>query len=399
MAERPHSKTSTASSTDAVHAGEPRHYTDGAVTSPITLASTFAFENTAEMRDHFEGRAQHHEYGRYGNPTVEIAEQKVAELDAAESSALFSSGMAAITTTLLSMLKSGQHVVLTSDCYRRTRQFVLSVLPRFGIDATMVEPGDYAAMQAAIRPGKTRLIVAESPTNPYLRVVDMEKLAAIRDRHPAVKILIDSTFASPINQRPHLQGADLVVHSCTKFLGGHNDLLGGAVSGAAALISAIRDFRGVMGGVMDPHSAYLLIRGMKTLALRVERQSASALAIASYLEQHPRVSRLHYPGLASHPDHQVALRTMRGFGAVVSFNLADDEKGTARFVDACRIPRIAPSLGGVESLIEQPALMSFYELSSEERAAVGISDNLVRYSVGLEDAADLIEDLARALEV
>ncbi|MBH22864.1 MAG: cystathionine gamma-synthase [Myxococcales bacterium] len=389
---------STVNGTKAVHGGEPRAKAHDAITHPISATATYVFRDTDELRDHFEHRIEREEYGRYGNPTVRIAEQKLAALDSAEDAVCFGSGMSAITTTLLAMLRQGHHVVMTADCYRRTRQFVTSVLARFGVESTLVPPGDYEALEAAIQPGRTRLIIAESPTNPYLHVADLERLVAIRDRHRGVKIMIDSTFATPINQRPIEWGVDLVTHSCTKYLGGHNDLLAGVVCGKASLIGAIRDFRGVLGGVLDPHAAYLLIRGIKTLELRVKRQNETALAVARWLEQHPRIDTVYYPGLESHPGHLAARAQMDGFGGVVSFLVDSDEEGTAAFIDACTIPQIGPSLGGVESLIEQPALMSFYELTTEQRQAIGIHDNLVRFAIGIEDTDDLIQDLERALE-
>jgi len=295
------------------------------------------------------------------------------------------------------MLRQGSHVVMTSDCYRRTRQFVTGFMARFGVEATLVEPGDYEALEAAIIPKKTKLIIAESPTNPYLRVADMERLVAIRDRHRGVKLMIDATFATPINQRPLDFGVDLVTHSCTKYMGGHNDLLAGAICGDQGLIDAVGDLRGVLGGVLDAHSAYLLIRGLKTLPLRVERQNGTSLALAQWLERHPSIERVFYPGLESHPEHAVARAQMRGFGGVISFRVKGSLEQTSRFIDACTIPKIGPSLGGVESLIEQPALMSFYELTTEEREAIGITNNLVRMAVGIEDLDDLRDDLAQAL--
>ena len=387
------------SGTRAVRGGERRKNALDAVAQPIVCTSTYSFDGTAEIRDHFEGRIQREEYGRYGNPTVRTAERKIAELDGAEDCVLFSSGMAAATTALLALLKSGQHVVMTSDCYRRTRQFVSTTLPRWGIEHTFVEPGDYEALESAIRPGKTRLVLAESPSNPYLRVVDLPRLVAIRDRHPGMKILIDSTFATPVNERPVGFGVDLVLHSATKYLGGHNDLLAGSLSGKASLISGLRDLRGVLGAVLDPHAAYLLLRGAKTLELRVRRQNETALRIAGWLEAHPHVERVFYPGLPSHPDHAVAVRQMSGFGGVVSFLVKGGLDDASRFIDATTLPIIAPSLGGVESLIEQPALMSFYELTTAERLAIGIYDNLVRLAVGIEDADDLIADLGNAFAV
>jgi cystathionine gamma-synthase len=297
------------------------------------------------------------------------------------------------------MLRAGQHVVLTSDCYRRTRQLVGAALHRFGIESTLVPPGDLDALERAIRPGTTRLVVTESPTNPYLRVADLPAVAALVARHRGVKLLVDSTFATPVNQRPLELGADLVLHSATKYLGGHNDLLAGSLSGRADLIGAVRDFRGVLGTILDPHPAYLLLRGLKTLALRVARQNETALAVARFLESHRRVVRVFYPGLESHPDHAVAKAQMSGFGGVVSFIVDGTLEEVSAILDRVEIPLLAPSLGGVESLIEQPALMSFYELTKDEREAIGIAEGLVRLSVGLEDVEDLIADLDRSLHI
>lgn len=385
-------------STLSVRGPEPRQKAHDSVTTPIVSTATYAFRDTAELRRHFDGLSDREEYGRYGNPTVRAAEQKVAALDGAEEAALFSSGMAAITTTLFELLKGGDHVVMTSDCYRRTRQFVRAFLSRYGVEHTLVEPGDDAALRAALRPGRTRLIISESPTNPYLRVADLRALVAARESCPGANLLIDSTFATPVNQRPLEWGVDLVVHSCTKYHGGHNDLLAGAVLGRAPIISAVRDLRGVLGGTLDAQSAFLLLRGIKTLALRVERQNESALRLSRFLEAHPRVSRVFYPGLPSHPDHAVAREQMSGFGGVISFQVRGGLEQASALVDACQLATLAPSLGGVDTLIEQPALMSYYELTTEERSAIGIFDNLVRLSVGIEDPRDIEADLAQALE-
>lgn len=383
-------------STRAVHGGEARSKLADAVTEPIVQTATYTFANTAELVAYFEGRVEREEYGRYGNPTQRVAERKLAALEGAEDGLLFSSGMAAITTTLFAMLSKGAHVVVTDDAYRRTRQFLLHTLRRYGVDVTVVPAGDYERMEEAIRQ-TTRVLFSESPTNPYNRILDLERVADIARRH-RVKSVIDSTFATPINQRPLDFGIDLVVHSATKYLGGHNDLLAGAVLGSAPLIGGIRDLQGVTGAVPDPFAAYLLIRGIKTLALRVARQNDSAARLAAFLAGHEKVARVHHASLESHPEHAIAKRQMRGFGGVVSFEIRGDLDAGSRLVDACRIPRIAPSLGGVESLIEQPALMSFFELSTEERLQVGITDALIRYSVGIEDADDLIADLTQALE-
>jgi cystathionine gamma-synthase len=385
-------------STLAVHGGEERRKAHDAVTTPIVCSATYAFADTAEIVRYFEGDLEREEYGRYGNPTVRAAEKKIAALEGAEDCALFATGMAAVTTALFELLKSGDHVILTSDCYRRTRQFVRTFLSRFGVAHTLVEPGDSAALEDAVRPGITRLIVSESPTNPYLRVADLRALAKVRDRFPGVNLLIDSTFATPVNQRALELGADLSLQSCTKYFAGHNDVLAGAISGRAPLIAAIRDLRGVLGGNLDPHAAYLLLRGLKTLSLRVEQQNRTAMRVAEWLEGHRRVRRVFYPGLPSHPDHAVAREQMKGFGGVVSFLVEGGLREASRFVDACKLATIAPSLGAVETLIEQPALMSYFELTTEERAAIGIHDNLIRLAVGIEDAEDLIADLSQALD-
>ncbi len=383
--------------TRAVHGGEKRPRPANAITTPIFQTATYVFRNTAELVDYMSGNVEREEYGRYGNPTQRVAEQKCAELEGAEDGLAFSSGMAAITTTLLAIVQSGQHVILTDDCYRRTRQFCRTVLGKFGVDVTIVETGNEKAIEEAITP-KTRVLISESPTNPYNKIVDLERIAEIGRKHRVLTI-IDSTLATPINQSPIAYGIDLVLHSATKFLAGHNDVLGGVILGNASIIEGIRQYQGILGAILDPHAAYLLIRGLKTLPLRVAQHNATAQRIAEMLEAHPRVERVHYAGLPSHPGHEIARRQMRGFGGVVSFELKGDLEAASRVVDAVRIPQIAPSMGGAESLIEQPALMSFFELTTEERLAIGIKDNLIRLSVGLEDPDDLIADLEQALEV
>jgi cystathionine gamma-synthase len=388
-------------STEAVHAGRADAYPYHALNVPVVQTATYTFKDTQDLCDFQEARmwggAQGRtEYGRYGNPTLAACEAKLAALDHGEDAVLFSSGMNAVTTVLLAMLSAGTHVIIGDDCYRRTRQFCKTFLRKFGIETTVVPMDDLAALEAAIRPN-TRLIVSESPTNPYLRVADLVRLVEIAKRH-GVKTLIDATFASPVNLTPLDFGIDLVLHSATKYLSGHNDLLAGVVVGKAGLIDSLRQSLGVLGGLADPHTAALLLRGLKTLALRVERQNQNAQAIAGFLESHPRVTRVWYPGLASHPDHPIARTQMFGFGGVVSFEIDGTLEATSRFIDAVELAIIAPSLGGVETLIEQPALMSYYELSTEERLEVGIKNNLVRLACGVEDPDDLIADLAQALD-
>jgi cystathionine gamma-synthase len=380
----------------AVHGGEPRTYPYDALAAPITQTATYSFADTAELIAYFEGHKEREEYGRYGNPSVRLVEEKVAALERAQDAAAFASGMAAITSTILALVKSGSHVILFADCYRRTRQFVTTFLERFGVSSTLIPPADVDALRDAIVP-ETRLVIAEAPTNPYQTIPDLEQVAAIcRERR--VKTLIDSTFATPINFQPAAYGIDIVIHSATKYLAGHNDVLGGVVAGSGSLVSLVRDLRSVFGACLDPHAAYLIHRGMKTLALRVEQQNATAMALAKRLESHPRVEQVWYPGLASHSCHETASRLMNGYGGVVTFAVDADLHGTSRFIDACQIPRIAPSLGGVESLIEQPALMSYFELTTQEREAIGIKNNLVRYAVGIEDTDELIADVVAALD-
>ena len=383
-------------STQAVHGGEANRKGGNGITTPIIQTSTYVFRDTAELIDHMSGKTPREEYGRYGNPTQQVAEQKCAALEGAEAGLAFSSGMSAITTTLLAILRQGQHVVMTDDCYRRTRQFCLGTLGKFGIDVSIVPTGDYVALEEAIRPGSTRVLISETPTNPYLKVVDMGRVAEIAKKHGLISI-IDSTFATPVNQRPLAYGIDLVLHSATKYLAGHNDILAGVILGPEPLIDAIRECQGVLGGVLDPHAAYLLIRGLKTLPIRVAQQNATAQRLAEMLHAHPRVTKVYYCGLPDHENHEIAARQMTGFGGVISFEFAGDLEETSAVVDKTRIFQIAPSLGGAESLIEQPALMSFFELSTEERLAVGIKENLVRVAVGLEDPDDLIADLREAL--
>ena len=389
-------RETTCTATQAVHAGETRDNWGHTLTVPIAQTSTYAFKDSQAIEAFLADKASRLDYGRYGSPTQAIAERKLAELEGAESALLFSSGMCAVTTTLLGMLASGQHAVVVDDCYKKTVQFCTTVLQKFGVETTFVRAGDYAELEGALREN-TRLIFSESPTNPHLNVIDLDRLVGIA-RPRGVKVVVDSTFATPYNQRPLAFGVDLVVHSATKYLGGHNDLLAGVVAGAEPLVSAVQDCRGILGGIIDPHCAYLLIRGLKTFPLRMAWQNETALALARFLEAHPKVRKVYYPGLESHPHHEVARAQMKGFGGVVSFDLDGDLRRTMAFLDCLRIPQIGASLGGTESLVLHPATLSFYDLSPEERLEMGIPDELVRYAVGVEDAEDLIADVAQALD-
>jgi len=365
------------------------------ITTPIYQTSTFWFRNSKEVTDYQEGKSDREEYGRYGNPTWRAVERKLSALEGGEESILFASGMCAATTTFMALLPKDSHLIVTSDCYRRTRQFIEQFLSRMSVETTVIEPSNLAAFREAIRPN-TELFFTESPTNPYLRVIDVPAFAEVA--HAAgVKVIIDSTFATPVNHRALDDGADLVLHSATKYLGGHNDLLAGTLTGPRELVEPVRKALGVLGGIMDSHAAWLLLRGIKTLDIRMERHNANGLALAQYLEKHPKVSKVFYPGLPSHPDYEVAQRIMKGAGGVVTFEIDTDLEGAMRFIDSTRIPYQAPSLGGVESLIELPVTMSFWDKPKEERLALGITDSLVRYACGIENAADIIADVDQAL--
>jgi len=387
-------------STRAVHAGEERQKPYGSLANPIIQTSTYTFPDSATVAEHMKRKyaglpTLRGEYGRYMNPTQATVERKLAALDGCEDAMLVASGMAAIITVLLRNLQAGDHLVLTQDCYRKTREFALTFLSRFGISTAIAPTDDLAALEASIGPC-TRIILTEMPTNPYLRVCDLPAVAEIARRHGCL-LVVDSTFATPVNLRPAEYGADLVIHSGTKYLGGHNDLLAGSVAGRTDLIKPLRETQNMLGSTIDPQCSYRLLRGMKTLGLRMQRHNENGERVARFLEGQPAVRRVWYPGLPSHPDHAIASRLMRGFGGVISFEIDGDGGRTGRFIDALRIPYIGPSLGGVESIVEQPALMSHFALDQEERAKIGIRDELVRYALGIEDAEDLIADLAQAL--
>ncbi len=385
-------------STKAVHGGErsTRSRVTDSLTTPIVQTAAFWFRDTQEVIAYQEGRHPSFEYGRYGNPTTRAVETKLAELERGEDCVVSASGMNSVTTMLLALVPQNGHVVTTHDCYRRTRQFMQTVMPKMGVRCTVIDPADLAALERAVADG-ANLFFSESPTNPYLRVVDVAAIAE-RCRPRGTIVVIDSTLATPLNQQALALGADLVLHSVTKYLAGHNDVLAGALVGRESLIRTIRELHGVLGGVIDPHAAYLVLRGMKTLSLRVARANENAGLIARFLEQHDKIERVHYPGLPSHRDHAVAKRQMTGFGGMVSFEVRGGLEGASKLIDALRVPYIAPSMGGVESLVEQPTVISYWDKSPEERAQIGIRDNLVRYSCGIEDADDLIRDLEQALE-
>lgn len=388
-------------STQSVHSGETRWKPYHALVEPIFQTSTYTFERMQEVIDYEESHKQGHpidryEYGRYGNPTVAAAEARLAALEHADGAILLASGMAAVTYPLLHLLPAGSHMIITDDSYRRTRQFCETYLKRFNVDCTVVPLGDYAALEAAIRP-ETRVLLSETPSNPYLRILDLERFAAIAKRH-GVTTVIDSTLATPVNTHPLDFGIDLVVHSATKYLGGHNDLLAGFIAGRNELIQPLREAIGILGGISDPNTAYLLLRGMKTLAIRVEHQSQTAQQVAEFLASHPAVEAVYYPGLCTHPGHELAARQMKGFGGLLSLQVRGDLAAAYRVIDALKLFYISPSLGGTESLVIHLATQAYYDCTPEERLQAGIPDNLIRLAIGLENAQDLIADLDQALK-
>lgn len=380
----------------AIHAGESRNRYADSITTPIVQTSTFVFADTREIEKFTRGGKKRYEYARYGNPTVTIAEKRLADLEGAQDCVVFSSGMSAITTTILSLVQSGDHIVITDDSYKKTLEFCRSYLKQFAIGCTIVPFGDYRRLERAIRKN-TRFILSESPTNPYLNIFDLHKLKRIADRHN-VLTLIDSTFATPFNQRPLEYGMDLVLHSGTKYLAGHNDILAGAVLGSTELVEKIRNLHKSMGGTIDPHCCYLLLRGLKTFPLRIAKQNQTALIIARFLQEHPCIRKVYYPFLESHPHYKVATSQMKGGGGVVTFETRGTLADAKKFLDALRLCFIGPSLGGVETLITHPAMVSYYDYSRKERYDLGITDTLFRLAVGIEDAEDIIQDLTRGLK-
>ncbi len=384
-------------STVCVHAGEARKKGYHSITDPIVCAATFTFSDTQEILTFIEQNQERGEYGRYGVPGERVVEKKLAALEGAEDAVLFSSGMAAMVGLLNAKLSAGDEIVFFDECYHRSRQYCREHLSRFGVTTRQVKTGDFEAMDRAIN-DRTKLLVSESPTNPHLSIIDLEQFAALGKRR-GVETLIDATLATPYNIRPVDYGIDYVMHSATKYLAGHNDLLAGVVLGSKEKMDPVRTLRGITGSINAAHNCYLLQRGLKTFELRMQRHNENGMAVASFLESHPRVAKVLYPGLESHAWHETARRTMRGFGGLITFEVTDaDWKQTAAVVDRAGLFRIAPSLGGVESLIEQPLVMSYFQCTPEEREQFGIKDNMIRLSVGIENSADLIADLKQALD-
>jgi len=379
--------------TAAVHGAADRVKKNGPVSTPIYQTSTFEVTDNDEQQ---RVTATDRYYTRWGNPTNTVAEETVAALEGVEAARVFASGMGAITTTVMALLKAGDHIVAQRDIYGGVTKFLSSWLPRLGIETTFVDTNDYAQHARAIRTN-TRLLYLESPTNPTLRVVDLKKAAALAKEHGLIS-MVDSTFGTPINQRPAEYGIDLVMHSGTKYLSGHADLTCGVIAGRRELIEPINDTRTTLGNVMDPHAAWLLIRGLKTLAVRVARQNENALRVAEFLGQHEKVRRVHYPFLKSHPQYAIAREQMSGGSGMVTFEVEGTGEDARRVSEAMRLFTLATSLGGVESLVSIPVLTSHAMISAEQRKQMGVTEQMVRLSVGIESADDLLADLEQALE-
>jgi cystathionine gamma-synthase len=381
--------------TRAVWSGEQGERWAGATQVSVALSVSFGYKTIEDWLDVALGRRAGHIYSRNTNPTVAAFEDKIKDLEGAEAATSFSSGMAAVSNTLFTLLSPGDRVVSIKDTYGGTNKLFVEFLPRFQIEVTLCDTTDHAAIEAAVAKG-CKLMYLESPTNPTVKIVDIARLSAAAHGHGAL-VVVDNTLATPINQRPLELGADLVVHSATKFLGGHADALGGAVCGPKGLVNRIYHFREINGACLEPMSAYLLLRGMKTLHLRVRQQNQNALQIAQFLESHPRVAKVFYPGLATHENHDVACRQMTGFGGVLSFALQGGFEAVKSFLPRLRYANLAANLGAVETVAGPPATTSHVESTPEERAASGIPEALIRYSAGIEDAEDLIADLRQAL--
>ena len=380
--------------TAAVRGASDLHKKNAPLSTPIYQTSTF------EVTDNDQQLAATHTdmfYTRYGNPTHTVVQEAIAELEHTDRALLFPSGMSAVTTTLLALLKSGDHIVAQRDIYGGVTKFLTQWLPKLGIETTLVDTTDCEQHQRAIRPN-TKLLYLESPTNPTLRIVDLKKAVGVARAHSLIS-MIDSTFATPINCRPAEYGIDLVMHSGTKYFAGHSDLICGILAGRGDLLETVHATRTTLGCNMDPHAAYLLLRGMRTLAVRVERQNASALKVAQYLAGHSKVRRVHYPFLNGHEQQALAKQQMVGGGGVLSFEVDGTGEDARRFSEALELFTLAPSLGGVDSLVTLPVVTSHAMIRAEEREKMGVTEQMVRISVGIENVDDLIADLGQALTV
>jgi methionine-gamma-lyase len=395
MKNRSVKKQKLGAQTLAVHAGEsPRHGVARPVGGEISRTSTFTFTSTAEMKRWAEGKSKAYIYSRYGNPTLAAVQKKIAALESAEAAVVTASGMAAISGALLGTLKHGDELISTASVYGGTYRLMRDLLPDMGITVRHVGV-DLVGLEEAFSP-RTKVLYVETPTNPTVRLVDLEKAIAFAKKHKLISI-IDNTFATPVLQQPLAMGFDMVVHSATKALSGHTDLIAGVAAGSQQWMDRMQHMVIYLGGMMDPEVAFLLNRGIKTLSLRVRKQCENAMAVAKFLEKHPKVARVHYPGLKSHPDHAIAKRQMRAFGSMLAFDLKGGLPAARRFCDRVQVFLLAVSLGGVESLVILPAYTSHYNMTVKELATAGVAPGSVRVSMGIEDVEDLIADLKQAL--
>jgi methionine-gamma-lyase len=379
----------------AVHAGHIRDPAYGAVAAPIYQTTTFAFESAEQGARRFAGEEDGYIYTRYGNPTTKVFEDKIAALEGAEAAQGAASGMAAVTAALLTLLKGGDHLVATDSIYAAVHVLLSETLPPLGIECSFVDGTHAERIAEAVRPN-TRVIYFETPGNPALKLVDIAAVVAIA-RDAGVTTVADNTFATPINQRPMELGVDIVIHSATKYLGGHGDLIGGAILGSQDFINALWHKHIQLGGALSPFNSFLIARGMQTLPLRMAAHNANALRVAEFLEQHPAVERVIYPGLPSHPQHELARMQMSGYGGMVCFELKGGVAAGRQLMNSVKLCTLTVSLGDVKTLICHPASMTHAAVPPAEREKAGITDGLVRLSVGIEDAEDLIADLGQAL--
>lgn len=384
--------------TRAVWAGEETYLLQGATQVPVVHSVSFGYKDLDEWLQVALGEKPGHIYGRNTNPTVQAFEEKVRQLEGAEAATSAATGMGIISSALFALLSPGDRVVSVKDTYGGTNKIFTEFLPRFRVDVALCDTTDHEAIEAEIGRG-CRVLYLESPTNPTVKVMDLARLAAAGHAVGAT-VIVDNTFATPINQNPLALGADLVLHSATKFLGGHADALGGVICGARDLVGQVYHFREINGATLHPMAAYLLLRGLKTLHLRVRQQNESAGQIARFLAAHPAVAEVYYPGLATHEGHDIACRQMRGFGGMLSFRLQEDSlDAVRRFLPRLQFAHAAANLGAVETIVGPPATTSHVECTREERAAMGIPESLIRYSTGIEETADLVGDLDQALRV
>ena len=380
----------------AVWAGEDEYLLQGATQVPVVHSVSYGYDDVEQWLRVALGQEPGHIYSRNPNPTVQVFEEKVRVLEGGEAATSASTGMGIISSVLFTFLSPGDRIVSIKDTYGGTNKIFTEFLPRFQVDVLLCDTTDHEAIEAEVSKGCT-ILYLESPTNPTVKVIDLQRLVQAGHKAGAI-VIVDNTFATPINQQPLQLGADLVVHSATKFLGGHADALGGVVCGPKQLVEQVFHFREINGATLHPMAAYLLLRGMKTLHLRIRQQNANAMRIAQFLETHPKIKKVFYPGLESHENHDIARRQMSGYGGVLSFSLkADNFEEMGRFLKRLNYAHPAANLGAVETVVGPPATTSHVECTAEEREAMGIPESLIRYSVGIENPEDLIADLSQAL--